>query len=180
MGPTEGNHSRPADPAIGCLQADDAAQGCRTANRPTGAGTQCGHRLTRSHGGPGSAAGSPGDVGQVPGIAGRREGGGEVRTAQSKLMHRQLTQKNTSGGFEPGRGRGIFRRHTVNVHLRARSRGDTGGVVQVFEGKRNAVQRPLVVATAYLGFSKPGVVQCLFFQYDDERMKPVVGGFDAV
>jgi len=117
---------------------------------------------------------------QVPGVTGRREGRGEVGPTQSELVHRQLAQENASGGFQSGRGGGILRGHPVDIHLGTGRGRNPGSVVQVFQGEGDTVQRSLVAATAYLCFGKPGVIQSLFFQYDDVRVQPVVGGCDAV
>ena len=117
---------------------------------------------------------------QVPGVAGRFEAGGPVGAAQGELVHGQLAQQHSASGFQPGRGGGVLGGHPIGVNPGACGRAYAGGVIKVFESDGNAVERPLVAASNYLGFGGAGLLQRLVRQKGDKGMEPVVGGFNSV
>jgi len=180
LGPGQGHHTGAAHSAVGGFKAHDSAQGRRTPDGPSGAGTQGAHGLTRRHRRPRPAGGAAGDVVQVPGVAGRFEAGGPIGAAQGELVHGQLAQQHGAGGFQPGVGGAIVKGHPVGVNPGSRGCAYAGSVIKVFESDGNAVERPLVAASYYLGLGGAGLLQRLVWQKGNEGMEPIVGGFNSV
>ena len=171
LGPAQSHHTVPADPAVGGLQAHDAAQGGWPTNRSARAGSQCAQALTRGHRRTRPTARAPRDVIQIPRVSGRFKRRRPVRAAQRKLVHRQLTQQDASGSFETCGGRGVLGRYTINIHVRPRSGPDACGVIQVLQSKRDSVHCPFVVAAQNLCFGDASLLQCFISQQQNERMQ---------
>ena len=93
-----------------------------------------------------------GEVRGVPGIARRRPGQVEGRAAVGELVRGELAHQHGAGGAQPGHGGRVLSRDAVDAGARMAGGQDAGGVVDVLDGERNAVQRPAPVAARDLGF----------------------------
>ena len=79
----------------------------------------------------------------------------DVGDPEGELVHVQLAQQHSARISESRDHHPIFARHTVSHDLAATGGADALGIEEVFEGDGYAVERPLVLASADLGF-------CLF------------------
>ena len=92
--------------AVGRLEADDAAQAGRLADRAAGVGAQRQRRLAGRHRRRRAAAGAAGDALQVPGIARHLEGAVLRGRAHGELVHVGLAEQHGVGLLQPGDRRG--------------------------------------------------------------------------
>ena len=88
----EGDEAVAADPAVGRLQADHAAQRGGLADRAAGVGAEGERRHARGHRGRGAARGAAGDARRVPGVARRPVGAVLGGRAHRELVHVRLAR----------------------------------------------------------------------------------------
>ena len=102
----EGDHAVARDHAIGRLEAGQAAQRRRLADRAAGIGAGRGRRQARRDRRRRAARGAAGHAGGIPGILHRAEKRGLVRRAHGELVHVELAQRHHAGRLELARPRG--------------------------------------------------------------------------
>ena len=87
---------------------------------------------------PGGAAG---ELGRVPGIADRAEGGVVGCDAEGQFMHVGLAEQDRPGVAQPGQNRCVSFRHPVLQRRRSRTGGDAGRGEIVFYRDGDPVER---------------------------------------
>ena len=135
-----------ADPAVGGLHPDHAAQRGGLADRATRVGAEREGREARGHGrraAPARAARHPGEVAGVAGGAERRVLGGR---AHGELVEVRLADGHRAGGGEALHDGGVVGREPAVEDLRRAGGGDAPGAEVVLEGDRHPGERPGVVA----------------------------------
>ena len=137
----EGDHPVARDRAVGRLQADDAAERGRLADRAAGVGAEraggeaAGDRRRRA------AGGAAGDAAAVPGVEDRPVGGVLVRAAHRELVHVGLAEDAGAGGVEAAhRGRRVGRQVALEDPRAGGGRRALGGE-DVLDRDRDAAER---------------------------------------
>src|SRR5439155_13724192 len=92
--PVQGYDATDADPAVGGLDAGDAAEGGGNADATARVGAEGAEAKAGGNCRAGAAARPAGDPVQVPGVVGRREVGVDVRPAKGPFVHIELAEEN--------------------------------------------------------------------------------------
>src|SRR5204863_5514940 len=130
-----------ADEAVGRLDAGDAAERRRAADRAAGIGADAAENETSRDPGAGAAAAAGGEMVGVPGVARRRLREVEARTAIGEFMRRRLADQRRAGGVQLLGAGGVSVGDVVLQDLRLAGRRDALGVDDVLEADLDAVQR---------------------------------------
>ena len=118
----ERDQAIPADPAVGRLEADDAAKGRRLADRAAGVGAESQRSQTGRDGRRRAAGRAAGHADSIPGVFGRPVRAVLRRRAHRELVHVGLAEQDRAGGPELGDHGGVVRRAEVPQHTAAASR----------------------------------------------------------
>ena len=145
QGPTEGCDPEAADAAVGLLEADDSASGCRTADRATGIRADRQRHLPGRERSPGTGRGAGGRVVGGPGVS-RRAESREHPAPHSELEQVELADQNGSRVVQARGDRGLIVRDPVCGGLRAVRSQDAGGREDVFGRVGNSVQGSAPIA----------------------------------
>src|SRR3954470_6177408 len=152
------------DQTICRLQADDAAQRRRAADRPPGVGAERpGDKAGRNRGAR-AARRAAGEVIAVPRIARRRPRQIERRSTMREFMRRELAQQHPAGPVELRYGRGVLSRDEVLADFRMARRADPGGRINVLQAERYAVQRAAIPPRRDLAFRRFRLLARLFWR----------------
>ncbi len=175
----EGDDAVAADPAIGRLEADDAAVRGRLADRAAGIGSQRGRGLAGGDAGGAGAGGSAGHGVEVPGVLHRPVGAVFVGAAHGELVHVQLADDHRAALLQPGHGGAVVGRHEALKDLRGAGGTDPLGAEDVLKRHGNAGQQVGLAGGAFL-IRGLGGGQGLLFAYGDEGVDLLVGGGNAL
>ena len=132
----EGHEAAAADAAVGGLEAGDAAQAGRLADRAARVGADRHGRHVGGHAGGRAAARAARGPREIPGIVHRAEGGVFVRAAHRELVHVRLADDHGVGLPQPGHHVGVVRRPEAGEHLRGAGRGLVGRAERVLHARR--------------------------------------------
>src|SRR4029077_12745609 len=130
--------------------------------------------------GAGAAGGTAGEAAQVPRVARRRPGQIERGPAEGELVRRELADDDSAGLTQPLDREGVFLWHIVLHDLGMAGRGDAGGLVDVLEADRDAVQRSAIFAGGDLGFGGTRLMARRVGEHSDEAVQPAVEPRDAI
>ncbi len=150
----EGIGSVPRQPAVGRLQAEDAAQRRRHADRAVGVRAEADRHLAGGDRGGRAARRAAGDAGEVVRVARRPVVRVLGREAVGVLVHVERADQDGAGALEAGDERRVDGGgRTLALDLRAGARRQAGDVEQVLDreghaGERQRVARVVAVARA--------------------------------
>ena len=136
-----GHHAVAADHAIGRLDAGNAAEGGRLADRTAGVSTGCGRHQARGHGGGRAPRAATRHSGQIPRVFHRAVERVFVRRAHGEFVHVGLADRHQTGSLAAGHHGGVVRADEVVEHLRAARGFHAFGDEEVLVRQRNAGQR---------------------------------------
>src|SRR5690606_38016043 len=142
--------SPPAHATVGRLDADAAARGARGADRAAGVGPGRDRNQPGAGGRARSAARAARYVSVAPRVVRRAEVRVVGRRAQGDLVRVRLADDDGSGREQATNGLRVLGRDVIAEEPRAIRRADAGGVGQVLDADRDAVQRPAVGAAREL------------------------------
>ena len=178
-GPGEGSQAVAADPSVGGLESDYAAEGGGDADGSAGVAASGDGALAGGRRRAGTAAGTAADQVGVPGVVHVAVVGVLAGGAVGELVHVQLAQKNCARLPEPSGDGAVFGGHEVVVDAGAGGGADSAGVEQVFESHGNAVEGAAVAPGADVPLGLPRLGQRLVGQQGDEGVEHGLGGADA-
>ena len=95
-------------------------------------------------------------------------------------MGRELADDDSAGLTQPLDREGVFLRHMVLHDLGMAGRRDAGGLVDVLEADRDAVQRSAIFAGGDLGLGGTRLMARRIGEHSDEAVQPAVEPRDAV
>ena len=144
----EGDHAVARHAAVGGLDAGDAAQRRRLADRAAGIGRRGSRCQARGDRGRRAARGAAGHARRVPGIAHRPEVAGLVGRAHRELVHVGLAEHHGAGLAQPLDHGGVVGRDEVRQHARAAGGPLAAGTEDVLVRDRHAGQRPALAGRA--------------------------------
>ena len=176
----EGDQAVAADQPVGRLDADDAAQGRRLADRAAGVGADPERGLTGGHGRGRPAAGAARHPGRVPGVAGRPEPGVLGGGAHGELVHVGLAEDHDPGVAQPADHGGVVRRHELVQDPRPGGGPDPLGHQHVLEGQGHPGQRAEPLAPLPGRVDLAGRLEGLVAGDGQEGVQPLVGGRDPL
>ena len=162
-----GHVPEPADTSVGGLEPHHAAKRSRIPHRAAVIRAQRAQAQARGQARRRPATGSPGNPLRVPGVARGAVERVDGRTPVGPLVHVGLAQDHRPRLPQPRHHRGVEIGNAVLQHLGARGGADAARRDVVLDGQRNAVERPAVLALAYLGLRRPGVLQRLVPRHRD-------------
>jgi len=145
------------------LEADDAAQRSRDANRATGVGADCGGTKSRSNGCRRATARAAGNARGVPRIAGRAVMGIVRGHAVGKFVEIRFAENNRAGGFETCGDLRVFFRNKFLQKFCSCGCTNPHGIDVVFERNGNPMERAVIAPGfassrgAELGFRSSGL-----------------------
>ena len=149
--------------AAGRLQAEDAAEAPRDANRAAAIRPDRQRRQAGRHRGGRAAAGAARRFGRIPGIPadpGERRVGGAL---PPEFRRRRLAHHDPAGSLQSLDDGGVLGRNVVREDARPEPRPDPSGNHEVFDRERHAVQRaePVSAQDGGLGRSRlrPGGIR---------------------
>ena len=168
----ERHHAVAGDAPVGRLEAADAAERGRLADRA--AGVRSGRRRHEAGGdGRRGAAGRPArHAAWIPGIGDGAEPARFIGGAHRELVHVGLAQHHRAGGLEALNHRGVVGRDELAEHPRAARGGDAFGAEDVLVRQRHAAQ----IAEAFGGDGRVRLArrrQRLLFAHCDEAVAVV-------
>ncbi len=137
----KGHQPPAADPAVGGLDADDAAQGRRLAHAAARIGAQGAKGQARRHRGRAAAAGAARHAAQIPGIVRGKIGRVLGGRAHGELVGVGLAQDHRPGGPQFLNDGGAKGRHIVLQDARAAGSGQALDADDVLDGQGDAQQR---------------------------------------
>ena len=134
--------------AVGRLDAGDAAQRCRLADRAAGVGAGCARCQTRRDCRRRAARGATGHRVQLPGIAHRTVEAGLVGRAHGELVHVGLAEHHRASGVELFNHRGVIGGDEAIEYPRAAGRAHAIGAEDVLVRDGHTGQRSGFAARA--------------------------------
>ena len=141
-GVDEGERAGAAQPAVGRLQAEQAAQRGRHADRAVGVGAQRQRHLARRHRSARAARRAAGHARRVARIAARPVVGVLAGEVVGVLAHVEAADQDRAGRLELAHQRAVARGlRSIDVDLRAGARRQALDVEQVLDRERHAGQR---------------------------------------
>ena len=144
--PGQGRQAGPAHPSVGGLKPHDAAERRRNPHAAAGVAAHCDVALPGGGRRPAAAAAAAGNPFRVPGVVHMPIVGILPGGAVGQRVHIELAQQNGARLPEARRHRAVGIGNIGIVNARPRSSPHAGGVEQVFQPHRDAVQRAPVVA----------------------------------
>ncbi len=176
----EGDQPVPADPAVGRLQADHAAEGGRLADRAAGVAAQGEGHHAGGHARRRSATRPPRDPLEVPGVPGRVEGRVLVGAPHGEFVHVRFSDQDGIGRFQLLHHGCVVGGAEILQHPRSARRGLVAGTEHVFDGDRQACQgadrfAPLAAAVDLIGLG-----QGRFATDPQKGLHPIVVGIDPL
>ena len=163
-----------ADEAIGRLDAGDAAQGRRAADRAAGVGADAAEDQPCRDPRTGAAAAAGGEMLGIPRVARGRCREIKGRAAIGEFVRRQFSHQHRAGGGELLGTSGVGIRDVVLQEFRPTGRRYPFGIDDVLEADRDAVQWPRVTAGHDRAFGGARVGQCAFFGQVDKGVQLLV------
>src|SRR5262249_27204586 len=122
----------------------------------------------------GAAARAAGEAVAVPGVACRGPGEIEGGAADRELVRRQLAEKDATGLGEAPRHHRVLSGHVVGQDLRMRRGADTGGLEDVLEADRDAVQRAAIAPGRNLALGRSGLGERRLGAHEKEAVEAMV------
>ncbi len=161
----------PRQPPVGRLDAEDAAQRRRHADRAVGIGAQAHRHHARGHRRARTAGGAAGDARQVMRIARCAVVGVFSGEAEGVLVHVERAQQHRAGAAQARyQGSIVGRRRAGAVDFRAGQGGEAGDVEKVLGRIGHAGQRRQVAAGRARGVDGACFGQCARLRQLGERM----------
>ncbi len=176
----EGDQAVTRNPAVRRLQADDAAEPGRLADRAAGVGAEGEGHLAGRDGRRRAAAGAAGDSIEVPRVARHLEGTVLGGRAHGELVHVRLADQHRVRAAQAPDDVRVVWRHKSCKDLAAASGAPAAGAKDVFEGDRHARQRAERFAPAAAGVDLPRLRQRALHVDRKERLHERVAAADGV
>ena len=167
----ERNYAANADASKRRFQADDSAQRRRFTNRTRSIRTDRAIAKARRHRRRRTSGRSASDERRIPWITHFAVIADHRAAAIGKLMQVVLSKKHGPRIFQPPHHFGIFRRNPILEYRAGGGGAYPGGIDEIFQGERDAVQRPAPVSANNFILSAACLCKRQFCSHRDEGIQ---------